>query len=87
MYPALDGVVLDEDVRDLPCHALVGALKEIKPKIPIIAISGPGGKDCPGADYRLESFEPRVLLELLVALKPKETMEIEKREEELENEQ
>jgi DNA-binding NtrC family response regulator len=84
-FPAVNGVVLDSDVSDIPCHALVAAIKEINPRIPVIAISGPGARDCPGADRHLESFDPRKLLELLASLLPKETAQIEKRNEELEN--
>jgi CheY-like chemotaxis protein len=84
-FPAVHGVVLDSDVNDLPCHALVAALKTITPHIPVIAISGPGANECPGADRHLESFDPRKLLEILAALLPKETEQIEKRNEELEN--
>jgi hypothetical protein len=85
LFPAVHGVVLDEDVNDIPCHALIAALKAINPIIPVIAISGPAGKHCPGADHHLESFDPKKLLEILGALLPKETAEIEKRNEELEN--
>jgi DNA-binding NtrC family response regulator len=86
LFPAVHGVVLDSDVSDLPCHALVSALKAINPHIPVIAISGPGTRDCPGADHYLESFDPRRLLEILAALLPGETAQIEKRNEELESE-
>jgi DNA-binding NtrC family response regulator len=86
LFPAVHGVVLDEDVEDLPCHALVAALKAIHPKIPVIAISGPGGRHCPGADHYLESFDPRKLLEILSALHPKAAEEIERRNEELQRE-
>lgn len=85
-FPAVDGAVLDGDVRDLPCHALVTALKEINPAIPVIAISGPDGKHCAGADHHLESFDPRRLLGILAALHPQAVDAIEKRNEELERE-
>ncbi|MBB6144620.1 DNA-binding response OmpR family regulator [Silvibacterium bohemicum] len=85
-FPLVSGVVLDADVRDLPCDALVSALKAINPVIPVIAISGPRGTRCTGADHHLESFDPRKLLEILSALYPEETTQIEKRNEELERE-
>ena len=85
-FPAVHGIVIDADVNDLPCHTVVAALKSINPGIPVIAISGPGDGDCTGADHQLESFDPRKLLEILAALLPKETAEIEKRNEELEKE-
>jgi DNA-binding NtrC family response regulator len=85
LFPAIHGVVMDEDVDDIPCHALVAALKAINPVLPVIVISGPKGKRCPDADYHLESFDPRMLLEILARLMPEETEEIEKRNEELES--
>jgi DNA-binding NtrC family response regulator len=84
LFPAIHGVVMDEDLQDLPCHSLVAALKAINPVLPVIVVSGPKGKRCAGADYHLESFDPRKLLEILARLKPEETEEIEKRNEELE---
>jgi CheY-like chemotaxis protein len=85
LFPALHGIVLDEDVRDLSCEALIAALKTINADIPVIVISGPKGKQCPGADHHLESFDPRKLLGILAALNPKEAEQIEKRNEELED--
>jgi CheY-like chemotaxis protein len=85
LYPALDGAVLDESIRDIACQDVVTALKAIKPAIPIIAIASPRADHCPGADYHLESFDPRKLLEILTALQPEAAKRIEKRNEELEN--
>src|ERR1700748_1638507 len=80
-FSAINGVVLDSDVRDIPCGDLVTALKAIKPSIPVIAVCGPGDPSCPEADYQLDSFEPRMLLELLRKLLPTESAAIEKHEE------
>ena len=85
-YSALDGVVLDSDVRDMPCGELVSSLKGIKPSLPVIAVCGPGDPSCPSADYQLESFEPRALLQLLRTLLPRESAAIEKHEEDLHRE-
>jgi hypothetical protein len=65
----------------------VKGLKSINATIPIIAVCGPGDHPCTNADYQLESFEPRVLLELLRKLLLAQTSAIEKREEELHREQ
>ena len=83
LFPALNGVVMDSDVHGVSCDTLVQKLKTIKPGLPVIAICGPGDDPCPAADYELESFDPRRLLELLRTLLPKENEVIEKREEEL----
>jgi len=83
-YPAVSGVVIDEDIDDIPCHALVGALREIHPTVVIIIISGPDGRHCPGTNYHLDSFDPKRLLGILAELHPTAVREIEKRDEELE---
>jgi CheY-like chemotaxis protein len=85
-FPALDGVVMDVEMRDMDCEDAVRALRELNPKLPIIAVSSPQGEQCEGADYHLESFDPRALLELLRKLCPDEAAVIEKRNEDLENE-
>ncbi|MFT4114940.1 response regulator [Silvibacterium sp.] len=83
VFPAVSGVVVDEDIDDIPCHALVGALREFQPLVNVIVISGPSGRECPGANYHLDSFDPRKLLGIMAALHPKETKEIATRDEEL----
>jgi response regulator RpfG family c-di-GMP phosphodiesterase len=82
-YPAVHGVVLDSEVFGMPGDTLVQKLKLLNAKIPIVAICGPGQNPCPTADYELESFDPRRLLELLGSLVPKEAAGIEEHEEQL----
>ena len=80
-FPAIHGVIMDSVVSGMGCVALVDGLKKIKPKIPVVAICGPGDPSCANADYELESFDPRRLLELLRRLLPEEAEAIERREE------
>jgi hypothetical protein len=61
-------------------------MKVMQPKIPIIVIAAPGFEGCPGADFQLESFNPAKLLEILRGLKPMESAQIEKRNEDLSRE-
>jgi DNA-binding NtrC family response regulator len=82
-FPAVTGVVLDSGLTDMPCSQLIAQLKQVKPKIPIIAISVPGAADGEGADYYLESFNPTRLLELLQRLVPEAARAIEGQEEAL----
>lgn len=82
-FPSIHGVVLDADVRDIACEELVARFKAIKPGIDVVAISGPGGKACGSADHQLESFDPKVLLEILRSMQPEEAEIIEKQEEKL----
>ena len=76
-FPAVDGVVMDARMGDMPCEELVKALKGIHPGIVVIAISGPEGDWCTGADHHLQTFEPARLLELLKRLEPERTAAIE----------
>jgi CheY-like chemotaxis protein len=82
-FPAVSGVILDGGLEDIPCDDLAREIKAIHPEIPIIVIAAPGFKQCPDADYQLESFDPAKLLETLRGLKPEESAEIEKRNEDL----
>jgi CheY-like chemotaxis protein len=85
-FPAVDGVVMDVEFRDMEADEVVRSLREMNPKMPIIAVCSPRGMRCEGADYHLESFDPKKLLGLLQELRSEETAVIEKRNEELENE-
>jgi CheY-like chemotaxis protein len=82
-FPAVDGVVLDGGLDDMPVEELTHELKALQPKIPVIVIAAPGFDGCPAADFLLESFHPAKLLEILRGLKPKESAQIEKRDEDL----
>jgi DNA-binding NtrC family response regulator len=85
-FPNVQGIVLDADVHGMPCDVVVSGLKGIKPGVPIVLILGPGDNPCPGADFYLESFDPKELLKTLARLLPRETAAIEKREEKLNRE-
>ena len=83
-FPALEGVVLDAGMEDMPADALIDALKDLQPKIPIILVCTPRHSRCKQADHTLESFDPRLLLALLEKLQPEATAQIERRNEDLE---
>ncbi len=84
-FSALDGIVLDGGIEDISADDLIREMKVIQPKIPVIVIAVPG-EGCPGADFQLESFNPAKLLEILRGLKPMESAQIEKRNEDLSRE-
>jgi CheY-like chemotaxis protein len=85
-FSALDGIVLDGGIEDISADDLTREMKVMQPKIPIIVIAAPGFEGCPGADFQLESFNPAKLLEILRGLKPMESAQIEKRNEDLRRE-
>jgi hypothetical protein len=82
-FPALDGVVMDGELDDIHSEELTRSIKSIEPKCPVVIISPPDFGGCPSADLHVESFQPAKLLETLQGLRPKESEEIEKRNEEL----
>src|ERR1700743_3201522 len=86
-FPAVDGVVMDASLPDMPCADLAKALKAIQPKLIIVAISGPKRDFCEGADHHLDTFDPARLLELLKQLEPEKAAAIEARNETLNAEQ
>jgi response regulator RpfG family c-di-GMP phosphodiesterase len=83
-FPALDGVVLDAGMEDMPTNELIRALKELQPKITVVQVCTPRHTPCEEADHTLETFDPRRLLALLEKLHPDEIAAIEKRNEDLE---
>lgn len=85
-YPALDGIVMDGEMDDISAEDLAKNFKEVRPNIPVIVICAPGGPECPSADFHVESFQPAKLLETLRGLKPVESEQIEKHDEELSRE-
>ena len=82
-FPAVNGIVLDAGVRDLSCEAAVQSLKAIGPSVPIAVICTPKERQCGGADYYLDSFEPAAILKLLQKLEPEQTAVIQKQDERL----
>jgi response regulator RpfG family c-di-GMP phosphodiesterase len=72
-FPAVDAVVLDAGVRDLPCHEIVQLLKGIQPSLTIVIAGTLGHDQCDGADHYLETFDPTKLLKLLQKLQPEKT--------------
>ncbi len=70
-FPAIDGLILNAAIPDLPCHEIINTIRSCAPKLPIIVVQGPGGPECPGADHFIDSFDPVALIELLRRLFPR----------------
>lgn len=70
-FPAVDGVVIDVGLADIPCNELVSRFKAAGVTVPIVAVGTPTRKVCEGADHFVDSFDPSKLLELLRSLMPK----------------
>jgi DNA-binding NtrC family response regulator len=80
-YPAVDGVVCNFEVRDIPVGKLIGRLKEINPKVPVIAVGPEGSSRQP--DYQVDSFDPKQLLEVLQQIRPDKMSQLTEHEHEL----
>jgi CheY-like chemotaxis protein len=85
-FPAINGVVLDGGIQDMPCEEVVRQIKALEPKVPIVVIVTPGSDGCPQSDYQLHSYDPARLLETLRKLKPDVSAVIEKHDEQLSRE-
>ena len=82
LFPAVNGVVLDARMTDMPCPEIVAALKQLQPKLPIIVVSSPRSGPC-AADHNLDSFDPHQLLSLIERLLPEATNRLIHRAEQL----
>ena len=81
-FPSVDGIVCNTEVRDVPVAKVVAAIKEARPELPIIIV-GPDYGRVDLADYHVQSFDPRHLLEVLQTIKPATISAISNREDEL----
>jgi DNA-binding response OmpR family regulator len=69
-FPALNGIVLDAGISDMPCQSVVELAKKLQPKLPVIVVAVPGARPCQGADHTIDSFDPGELLRILRSLDP-----------------
>ena len=70
-FPAIDAVILNASIADLPCDEILSTLRRRAPRLPIIVVQGPGAPECPGADHTIGSFDPLAIIELLHRLFPR----------------
>ena len=84
-FPAVDAIVLDAGVKDVPCDALVKRIRQRWPQLPIVVVGTLGHDFCDGADHYLETFHPGNLLKLLQSLEPEKTAQIMQQDEKLSN--
>jgi CheY-like chemotaxis protein len=75
-FPAVDGVVLDSSIEDVPCSEIVSRIKAQQPRLPVIVIHTAAAAGCEGADFDLLSFNPAALLEILTGLNPRDTDDV-----------
>jgi len=83
-FPALDAIVTDSGMVDMPCDELLAQVQAIKPEMPRVVVDTPVGTSCNLATHILDTFDPSRLLHLLETLFPDASRAIEKRNQELE---
>jgi DNA-binding NtrC family response regulator len=86
-FPAVDGIIMDAEMPEIPCPDLIHTFKQINPAMPVIIIHRPLSEPCTGADYQLDTFDPRQLLTLLQNLCPEQAEAVEKRNESLKSQE
>jgi CheY-like chemotaxis protein len=74
-FPAVDGAVIDTEVRGMTCTQLIERLRAVRANLPVITVSPSGYEPCGGEQFHVSSYDPQDLLEQLQALCPKETRE------------
>ena len=62
-FPKVDAIVMDEEFRDMDCKELATQLKQIAPKVPILATTADGTSACPYIDSTLHSYNPARLVD------------------------
>lgn len=82
-FPTVDAIILDAEMPGVSCPDMVRSLKQIVSATPIIIVHRPLSEPCQGADYHLDTFDPRELLGLLQKLCPEEAKAVEERNEAL----
>src|SRR5581483_3708017 len=71
-FPAVDGIVLDTEVKGMTCRELIQRLRAVRSDLPIITVSPSGYERCGAEDFHVSSYDPQDLLAQLNHVCPKE---------------
>lgn len=64
-FPDVDAVVVHADVTNPEFEQVIREIREVRPTVPIIALSPIGAQALAGVDYVIPSHEPHALLKVL----------------------
>ncbi|MGB8480964.1 MAG: hypothetical protein WCE63_19335 [Acidobacteriaceae bacterium] len=64
-FPHVDAVVVHVDVQDIPFAEVVRQIRQIRPDVPIIALSPVCDLALEGVNYVIPSHEPQAILKVL----------------------
>lgn len=82
-FPAANGIVMNASVNDPPCTELIKRLRAIRNDVSIILISPSGLESCEGENYRISSFDPKALLDMIQKICAPEVDQIIQHDEDL----
>lgn len=71
-FPAVDGIVLDTEVKGMTCPELIRRLRAVRAELPIVTVSPTGNDPCGAEDFHVSSYDPQDLLAQLNHVCPKE---------------
>jgi CheY-like chemotaxis protein len=74
-FPAVDGIVLDTEVRGMTCLDLIQRLRAVRSDLPIVTVSPSGNDPCGAENFHVSSYDPQDLLLQLNHICPKEARE------------
>jgi CheY-like chemotaxis protein len=81
-YPAVDGIVCNTQVHDIPVGEVIREARKINKKVPVVVI-GPYDGNIQQADNYVDSFDPKQLLKVLQTLQPEKVSAIAEHDDEL----
>jgi CheY-like chemotaxis protein len=71
-FPAVNGIVLDSEVRGMTCRELIRRLRALRSDLPIVTVSPSGYDRCGEEDFHVSSYDPQDLLAQLNSICPRE---------------
>jgi CheY-like chemotaxis protein len=75
-FPAVNGIVLDSEVKGMSCKELIQRLREVRHDLPVVTVSPSGHDACGAEDFHVSSYDPQDLLAQLDRICPKEIREV-----------
>jgi DNA-binding response OmpR family regulator len=82
-FPNIDGVVLDTQLKGLPCAEVIEQMRGAKTDMPVITVSPSGHDPCGGEQYHVSNFDPKQLLEAVRKISPQRMSYVVQRENEI----
>ncbi len=82
-FPRVSGVVLNGNVRDIPCTETARLIKQRHPRTPVIAVRSSADPLCDDIDHVVNNFDPQRLLDVLRSIEPRKSEAISQHEQQI----